>query len=133
MFPALVDAAHTIGAVQTRNLGTLGGNLVTAVPSMDSGPTLVALDARVTSRAAGRRQMPLTEFFVGLARRFSSPMNCWSRSSSRKRTSVSRYFLKFGYARDRRSHWSMWRQLLGDGTKNVFVAPRIALARLRRR
>ena len=30
MFPALVDAAHTIGAVQTRNLGTLGGNLVTA-------------------------------------------------------------------------------------------------------
>ncbi|MDP2347890.1 MAG: FAD binding domain-containing protein, partial [Gammaproteobacteria bacterium] len=25
MFPALVDAAHTIGAVQTRNLGTLGG------------------------------------------------------------------------------------------------------------
>src|SRR3990172_8578695 len=30
MFPALVDAAHTIGAVQTRNLGTLGGNLVTS-------------------------------------------------------------------------------------------------------
>jgi len=44
MFPALRDAAHTIGAVQTRNLGTLGGNLVTGVPSMDSGPTLVALD-----------------------------------------------------------------------------------------
>jgi len=49
--PALVDAAHTIGAVQTRNLGTLGGNLVTAVPSMDSGPTLVALDAIVTIAA----------------------------------------------------------------------------------
>ena len=48
LFPALVDAAHTIGAVQTRNLGTLGGNLVTAVPSVDSGPTLVALDAIVT-------------------------------------------------------------------------------------
>ena len=48
MFPALVDAAHTIGAVQTRNLGTLGGNLVTAVPSMDSGPTLMALEAIVT-------------------------------------------------------------------------------------
>ena len=46
MFPALVDAAHSIGAVQTRNLGTLGGNLVTCVPSMDSGPTLIALDAR---------------------------------------------------------------------------------------
>src|SRR5665811_1049983 len=28
MFPALVAAAHSIGAMQTRNLGTLGGNLV---------------------------------------------------------------------------------------------------------
>ena len=66
MFPALVDAAHSIGAVQTRNLGTLGGNLVTRCPSMDSGPTLVALDALVTlAGPAGRRQLPLTEFFVG--------------------------------------------------------------------
>ena len=66
MFPALVDAAHTIGAVQTRNLGTLGGNLVTAVPSVDSGPTLVALDALVTiAGPAGNRSMPLAEFFTG--------------------------------------------------------------------
>ena len=65
-FPALVDAAHTIGAVQTRNLGTLGGNLVTAVPSMDSGPTLMALDAWVVLAGnSGNRQMPLTEFFKG--------------------------------------------------------------------
>ncbi len=46
--PAMIDAAHTVGAVQTRNLGTLGGNLVTCVPSMDSGPTLVALEAEAT-------------------------------------------------------------------------------------
>ena len=66
MFPALVEAAHTIGAVQTRNLGTLGGNLVTGVPSMDSGPTLVALDALATVLGpAGRRQVPLAEFFLG--------------------------------------------------------------------
>jgi CO/xanthine dehydrogenase FAD-binding subunit len=65
MFPALADAAHSIGAVQTRNLGTLGGNLMTCVPSMDSGPTLMALDARVTyvSRR-GRSQVPLAELFV---------------------------------------------------------------------
>ena len=55
LFPALVDAAHTIGAVQTRNLGTLGGNLVTAVPSVDSGPTLVALDAHRHHARSGRR------------------------------------------------------------------------------
>ena len=66
LFPALVDAAHTIGAVQTRNLGTLGGNLVTAVPSLDSGPTLIVLDARVTVLgSAGKRQMPLADFFTG--------------------------------------------------------------------
>ena len=64
--PALVDAAHTIGAVQTRNLGTLGGNLVTCVPSMDSGPTLIVLDALVTiAGPAGCKDMSLAEFFVG--------------------------------------------------------------------
>jgi len=64
--PSMVDAARTIGAVQTRNLGTLGGNLVTCVPSLDSGPVLVALDAEVTiAGAGGRRRMALTEFFVG--------------------------------------------------------------------
>lgn len=64
--PALADAARTIGAVQTRNLGTLGGNLVTAVPSMDSGATLLALDARVVlACGGGTREMPLTDFFTG--------------------------------------------------------------------
>jgi carbon-monoxide dehydrogenase medium subunit len=64
--PSMIDAARTVGAVQTRNLGTLGGNLVTCVPSLDSGPVLVALDAEVTvAGAGGRRHMPITEFFVG--------------------------------------------------------------------
>jgi carbon-monoxide dehydrogenase medium subunit len=63
--PALIDAAGTIGAVQTRNLGTLGGNLVTCVPSMDSGPTLIALEAQVTiAGPKGRRRIALSELFV---------------------------------------------------------------------
>lgn len=66
MFPALVEAAHSIGAVQTRNLGTLGGNLITCVPSMDSGPTLIALEASLTvANASGERRMPLGELFAG--------------------------------------------------------------------
>jgi CO/xanthine dehydrogenase FAD-binding subunit len=65
-FPALADAAASVGAVQTRNLGTLGGNLVTCVPSMDSGPTLLVLDADVTvASRRGTRQMTLMELFVG--------------------------------------------------------------------
>jgi carbon-monoxide dehydrogenase medium subunit len=64
--PSMIDAARTVGAVQTRNLGTLGGNLVTCVPSLDSGPVLVALDAEVTVAGVdGRRRLPLMEFFVG--------------------------------------------------------------------
>ncbi len=74
MFPALVEAAHSIGAVQTRNLGTLGGNLVTCVPSMDSGPALIALDASVTvANTEGRRRMPLAELFVGPRRTSLKP------------------------------------------------------------
>jgi CO/xanthine dehydrogenase FAD-binding subunit len=66
VFSALVEAAHSIGAVQTRNLGTLAGNLVTCVPSMDSGPTLLALDAEVaTASPRGAKRMPLAELFVG--------------------------------------------------------------------
>src|SRR3970282_748799 len=65
MFPALAEAAHSIGAVQTRNLGTLGGNLVSGVPSMDSGPALMALDASVIlAGPRGERHMTLGEFFV---------------------------------------------------------------------
>jgi CO/xanthine dehydrogenase FAD-binding subunit len=74
MFPALVDTAHSIGAVQTRNLGTLGGNLITCVPSMDSGPTLMALEATLTvANASGQRRMTLAELFVGPRRTSLKP------------------------------------------------------------
>ncbi|MDG2316368.1 MAG: FAD binding domain-containing protein [Gammaproteobacteria bacterium] len=64
--PAIVDASHTIGAVQTRNLGTIGGNLVTCVPSADSAPALMVLDAEVTVAGLdGKRRMPIEDFFVG--------------------------------------------------------------------
>lgn len=72
--PAAIDAAWTIGAVQTRNMGTIGGNLVTCVPSLDSGPVLVALDALVTvAGTKGRRQMPIEDFFVGPRRTALTP------------------------------------------------------------
>ena len=64
--PALVDAAHAIGAVQTRNLGTIGGNLMSCIPCMDGGPVLLALEARATiSGPGGERRVPLAELFVG--------------------------------------------------------------------
>ena len=130
MFPALVDAAHTIGAVQTRNLGTLGGNLVTAVPSMDSGPTLVALDAKVTvSGPAGRRQLPLTEFFLGPRKTILKPDELLVEIViPTENLGKPACFLKFGLRKGQAlalvnvaaSCWVDW-------DRHVFVAPRIAL------
>jgi carbon-monoxide dehydrogenase medium subunit len=60
--PAVAAASAAVGSVQTRNLGTIGGNLVSCVPSIDGGPALLALDAMVTVAAPDRRwQMPLEE------------------------------------------------------------------------
>jgi len=128
-FPALVDAAHTIGAVQTRNLGTLGGNLVTAVPSMDSGPTLVALDAIVTVAGPdGRRQMPLVDFFVG-------PRKTVLKSDEllaeiiipKENVGKHTHFLKFGLRKGQALALVNVAAAFWIGDNNTFKAPRIAL------
>jgi len=130
LFPALVDAAHTIGAVQTRNLGTLGGNLVTAVPSMDSGPTLMALEA-IASIAGndGRRQVPLSDFFVGPRKTILKPDELLAEIIIPKQNlGKPTHFLKFGLRKGQAlalvnvaaSFWVDWE-------KNAFLAPRISL------
>ena len=43
--PSLARAAGGVGAVQTRNLATIGGNVANASPCADSVPVLLALDA----------------------------------------------------------------------------------------
>ena len=130
MFPALVDAAHTIGAVQTRNLGTLGGNLVTAVPSVDSGPTLVALDALVTLLGpAGRRQMPLADFFVGPRKTALAPDELLVEILIPKESlGKPTHFLKFGLRKGQAlALVNVASSLWVDQAKRTFLAPRIAL------
>ncbi|MDQ7842220.1 MAG: xanthine dehydrogenase family protein subunit M [Armatimonadota bacterium] len=64
--PVLAEAAAQMGAVQLRNLATVGGNLASAVPSADLAPPLLVLDAtaRITG-PAGERALPLEQFFAG--------------------------------------------------------------------
>lgn len=63
---ALARAVHTIGSVQVRNLGTIGGNLCNAAPSADSAPILIGLDARaMIFGPAGERVIELKHFFIG--------------------------------------------------------------------
>jgi xanthine dehydrogenase FAD-binding subunit len=61
----LVSAAQQIGAVQLQNTATIGGNLGNASPAGDSLPPLYALDAHVVTRSrAGRREIPIEQFFL---------------------------------------------------------------------
>ncbi len=64
--PVLAHAVSTIGSVQVRNRGTLGGNLANASPSADSAPALLTLNAEMElfSRT-GTRVVPADSFFTG--------------------------------------------------------------------
>ena len=65
-YPSLSEAAHSMANNQVRNRGTAGGNLVSAVPSADLPPILIALDARIILAGPQRtRTIPLEQFFVG--------------------------------------------------------------------
>ncbi len=127
--PALVDAAHTIGAIQTRNLGTLGGNLVTAVPSMDSGPTLVALDAIVTvAGPEGRRQMPLADFFVGPRKTILKSDELLAEIIiPKENVGKPTHFLKFGLRKGQALALVNVAAAFWVGEGHTFKAPRVAL------
>ncbi len=65
-FTALADAVDVLGAVQIRNVATIGGNICTAAPSADTAPPLLVLGARVKAASqAGERTIALEDFFTG--------------------------------------------------------------------
>jgi len=73
-FPALAEAARTVGSPQIRAAGTLGGNLGTCSPAGDGLPVLYALDAVVHLRSAvGHRDVPVGEFMVGVKKNVLAP------------------------------------------------------------
>ncbi|MFZ4439718.1 MAG: FAD binding domain-containing protein [Syntrophales bacterium] len=68
-FLSLAEAAHKLANNQIRNRGTIGGNLVNAIPSADLPPILIALEAYVTLTGSdGSRNMPVECFFTGASR-----------------------------------------------------------------
>jgi carbon-monoxide dehydrogenase medium subunit len=65
-YRSVCEAARSMAADQIRNIGTVGGNLVNAVPSADLPPILIALDAQARIMATSReRTIPLEDFFLG--------------------------------------------------------------------
>jgi carbon-monoxide dehydrogenase medium subunit len=60
----LRDALPTIGDVQVRNRGTIGGAIAHADPASDLPACLLALDVEVVLRSSsGERTIPITDFF----------------------------------------------------------------------
>jgi aerobic carbon-monoxide dehydrogenase medium subunit len=65
--PILAEVAATIGDVQVRNRGTVGGNVCVSDPTNHLPPLLAALDATFTIRGQdGERTVSSEEFFVGV-------------------------------------------------------------------
>ena len=65
--PILAEVAATIGDVQVRNRGTVGGNVCVADPTNHLPPLLLALGATFTIRGgSGEREVSADDFFVGV-------------------------------------------------------------------
>lgn len=64
--PALGIAVDQVGGPQTREAGTIGGNLCNGATSADSAPMMLALNAELVLQSAqGTRIVPSTEFHTG--------------------------------------------------------------------
>jgi carbon-monoxide dehydrogenase medium subunit len=65
-YPLLYQALTSLACPQVRNRATITGNLCSAVPSADSAPSLLVLEAELkVTNLKGERILPITEFFTG--------------------------------------------------------------------
>lgn len=71
---AMVQQAKEIASRQIQNRATIVGNICNAVPSADSAPPLLALDAKVICVSArGERSVGIESFFLGPGRTVLEP------------------------------------------------------------
>ncbi len=62
----VADAAALVGSPATRNVGTVGGNIMNGSPAMDTGAPLMVLGADVELRSAsGSRTIPIADLWSG--------------------------------------------------------------------
>lgn len=65
----LACAADQVGGPQTRNIGTIGGNVCNGVTSADCGSPLCALNAVLEVEGAdGKRRIPISQWYAGPGR-----------------------------------------------------------------
>lgn len=65
----LAEACGSVGGPQIRNVGTLVGNVMNALPAADGAIALFALDAEAeVAEPAGRRWTPIADLYGGVGR-----------------------------------------------------------------
>lgn len=63
---ALHEGSSQVGSVQIRNVATVAGNICNAVPSADTAAPLLVFDSIIVVYGKeGKREISLTEFFLG--------------------------------------------------------------------
>jgi carbon-monoxide dehydrogenase medium subunit len=73
-YPALAEAALSVGTCQIRNRATLAGNLCNASPAADTAPALLVLDAVLTlASTRGTRKLAVEEFFLDVKKSALAP------------------------------------------------------------
>jgi xanthine dehydrogenase small subunit len=74
LYPGMADLIRRFGAVQVRNLGTVGGNIANASPIGDLPPALIAAGATLMlRRGSERRHIPLEDYFIAYGRQDRRP------------------------------------------------------------
>jgi CO/xanthine dehydrogenase FAD-binding subunit len=65
-YPVITEVAKTVGSVGIRNRATMVGNICSAVACADSGPVLMAYDAKIIVQGkTGKRKIPAADWFKG--------------------------------------------------------------------
>jgi CO/xanthine dehydrogenase FAD-binding subunit len=68
-YTALADASALVGSPSTRNVGTLGGNVMNGSPAMDTGAPLTVFGATAELQSVrGSRHVSMSELWVGPGR-----------------------------------------------------------------
>lgn len=79
-YPELEEMMTRLGGMQVRNAGTIGGNIANGSPIGDMPPALIVLGAKLEiSSSAGKRTIPLEDFFIDYGKQDLQPGECVSR------------------------------------------------------
>ena len=74
VYTGLADASALVGSPSTRNVGTIGGNVMNASPAMDTGAPLVVLGAEVELQStSGSRRVAVGDLWIAPGRTSAQP------------------------------------------------------------